>query len=64
MTIDKMEKNLANCQKNHQTVRIQSQNALYTGTVASINGNDLSLKTKNGNQKFNMQDVDNYKIMK
>ena len=64
MTIDKMAKNLADCQKSNQTVRIQSQNALYTGTVTGVDGNKISLKTKAGAKQFNLQDVDNYKIIK
>ncbi|XIF20545.1 MAG: hypothetical protein AJITA_01320 [Acetilactobacillus jinshanensis] len=64
MTIQDMGKNLLATQKNNQTVRIQSKNALYVGQVSGLSNGILSLKTKNGAQKFNMQDVDNYKIMK
>ncbi|QBP18894.1 hypothetical protein [Acetilactobacillus jinshanensis] len=64
MTIQDMGKNLLATQKKNQTVRIQSKNALYVGQVTGLNDGVLSLNTKKGAKKFNMQDVDNYKIMK
>ena len=64
MTIKTMEKNLMQTGKKHQTVRVQSANRLYTGNVKNISGDTLDLQTKNGDQKFDMNQVDNYKIMK
>ena len=64
MTIQNMEKNLLATKANHQTVRIQSKNALYVGTVSNLKNDVLSFKTKNGAKQFKMQDVDNYKLIK
>ena len=64
MTIKTMENNLMKTSQKHQTVRIQSANHLYTGTVKDIHHDLLNLQTKDGAQQFDMNKVDNYKIMK